>query len=69
MLQLHHRFPQVKWAKRLYGQLIHDKRNLMTVCADCHVGHASPKLVHWDEQEFCVALGIEPRSKLARGRK
>lgn len=64
--QLHHKFSQTKWAKRLYGELIHDPRNLMQVCADCHASHASPKLVHWSEQEFCQALGIDSRSKTSQ---
>lgn len=64
--QLHHRFSQTKWAKKLYGYLIHDPRNLMHVCADCHASHASPHLEHWDESRFCQELGIPPRSKTAR---
>lgn len=61
--QLHHKFSQTKWAKKLYGDLIHDVRNLQHVCADCHVGHASLDLVHWNESQFCEALGIAIRSK------
>lgn len=63
--QQHHRFRQTKWAKKLYGNLIHDSRNIMIVCADCHVGHQSTKIEFWTELEFCTALGIEPRSKLS----
>lgn len=67
--QLHHKFSQTKWAKKLYGDLIHDFRNITFVCADCHSSHASPDLVHWDEQTFCDALGIEPRSKTAQSKR
>jgi hypothetical protein len=68
-LDLHHRFPQVKWAVKLYGELIHDPRNLQKACNDCHASHRSTKLEHWNEREFCNALGIEPRSKTERGRR
>ena len=62
--QVHHKFPQRSWAKKLYGNLIHDKRNLQEVCDKCHIGKESPKLIHWTEQQFCEALGIEVRSKV-----
>ena len=62
--QVHHKFNQRKWAKKLYGELIHDPRNLQGVCYICHIGNPHPKLQHWTEQQFCEALGIEPRSKL-----
>lgn len=67
--ELHHKFHQVLWAKRIYGQLLHDERNLQRVCSSCHAGHAGSGLVHWSEREFCAALGIEPRSKFERGRE
>lgn len=66
--QRHHKFSQTKWARKLYGDLLDDPRNLMWVCADCHASHASPDLVHWDEMGFCAALGIPPRSKLNKGK-
>lgn len=66
--QLHHRFSQTKWAKRIYKDLIHHYKNLMRVCADCHASHASPKLEHWSEEQFATALQIEPRSKTAKAR-
>jgi len=64
--QLHHKFSQTKWAKKLYGVSIHDGKNLQHVCADCHTSHASPFLIHWSEQEFCDAMGFKPRSKVGR---
>lgn len=66
--QRHHKFSQTKWARKLYGDLLDDPRNLMLVCADCHSSHASPDLVHWDEMEFCFMLGVDPRSKLNKGK-
>jgi hypothetical protein len=64
--QMHHRFPQTKVNKRLYGELIHDQRNLEPMCANCHVSHA--KVSVWRERDFCRALGIEVRSKTERAR-
>jgi len=37
--------------------------NIQLVCADCNVSHAGTGLIHWDEYQFCEALGIKPRSK------
>ena len=62
--QVHHKFPQRSWAKKLYGDLIHDKRNLQNVCSGCHIEDEHPKLIHWTEAQFCEALGIEIRSKV-----
>jgi 5-methylcytosine-specific restriction endonuclease McrA len=59
----HHRFSQTKWAKKLYGSLIHHEANLMALCYDCH--HNKP-LDKWSEKEFCQALGIAIRSKTGR---
>lgn len=67
--QRHHKFSQTKWARKLYGKLIDDPRNIMMVCEHCHSSHQSPKLIHWSEKEFCEALGIQPRSKVASGVK
>lgn len=61
--QSHHKFSQTKVARKLYGKLIDHPRNIQHCCADCHASHASEKLIHWNEIEFCNALGIEPRSK------
>lgn len=66
-LDIHHKFPQTKWAKKIYGELIHAPANLQLACSDCHASHRSPKLIHWNEQEFCDALGLKPRSKVAQG--
>lgn len=62
--QKHHRFPQRKWAKKLYGDLIHDNNNLQDVCYNCHIGNPHIGLVHWTEREFCEALNITIRSKV-----
>ncbi len=59
----HHKFSQTKVNKRLYGQLIHDPRNIQLLCYDCH--HNKP-VDKWTEKEFCSALGILPRSKTER---
>jgi hypothetical protein len=61
-LSLHHLFSQSKWAVKLYGNLIHDQKNIVTICLDCHLNKPVPK---WSEIEFCNALGIVPRSKIA----
>ena len=65
---LHHRFSQTKWAKRVYGAMIHDPRNLQKVCNGCHASHANPNLERWSEKEFCDALGIEMKSKVGMTR-
>jgi len=62
-LQRHHKFSQSKRNKELYPDFINDTRNIQYVCADCHVGHRSHKLVHWSELAFCEVMGIIPRSK------
>jgi hypothetical protein len=64
--QKHHKFPQRKWAKNLYGDLIHDNRNLQDVCYNCHIGDEHPRLIHWTEKQFCDALGIQMKSKIGR---
>jgi hypothetical protein len=65
-LDVHHRFPQKKWALKLYGDLIHAPANQQLACSDCHASHRSTKLIHWSEAEFCEALGLEPRSKVGQ---
>ena len=62
----HHLFSQTKVNKRLYGELIHDERNLLWVCEECHKFKAIPKMT---EEEFCKKLGIEPRSRTAQLRR
>jgi 5-methylcytosine-specific restriction endonuclease McrA len=64
-LTRHHKFSQTKWARKLYGKLLDDPRNIQIACHNCHVSHLSPLLIHWTEKEFCEALEIKPRSKLA----
>ena len=62
--QVHHKFEQRSWAKKLYKDLIHHPKNLMNVCSACHIENEHPRLIHWSEVEFCEALGIEVRSKV-----
>lgn len=64
--QSHHKFPQTKRNRILYGDLIDHRLNREPACADCHVSHRSPHLTHWSEAQFCRAFGIEMRSKTAR---
>jgi len=56
----HHLFSQTKWAKKLYGGLIHHPSNLQNLCYDCH--HNKP-VDKQTEQEFCDNIGIKVRSK------
>ena len=66
--QKHHKFPKGTkkgWRYKLYGDLLHDPRNLEDACAACNVSHAGSFLTHWSEKEFCDALDITPRSKLS----
>lgn len=65
-LDAHHKFPKRKWAMRLYRDLIHSQANIQFACNGCHASHASPNLIHWNEQQFCEALGLQPRSKTAQ---
>lgn len=67
--QKHHKFSQTKWARKLYGRLLDDPRNIQIVLAEENISHAGKSLIFWDEQEFCRALNIEPRSEEARRRK
>ena len=59
----HHLFSQTKLNKKLYGELIHDPRNIQYLCYGCHHDLPVDKL---SELEFCKLLGIEPRSKSAK---
>lgn len=65
-IQKHHKYPQHKWVRKLYGKLLDDPRNIQMACTNCHASHASLELIHWSEIEFCKELGIEPRSKQYR---
>jgi hypothetical protein len=65
-LDAHHQFHQVAWAKKLYGKLLNDPRNIQYACPDCHASHRSTKLIHWTEEQFCTALDIEIRSKTGK---
>lgn len=62
-LQLHHLFSQTRLNKKLYGNLIHDFKNIMVLCEECHLHKPIPK---WSEIRFCTELGIEPRSKTGK---
>ena len=64
----HHKFPQTKWARKLYGKLIDHPKNIQYACGNCHGSHKSNKLIHWTELEFCQALGITPKSKTWKGK-
>lgn len=63
-LQRHHKFSQTKWARKLYGNLIDDPKNIQWVCSNCHASHASLNLIFWSERDFCTALGITVLSKV-----
>jgi len=58
--QRHHLFSQTKWARKLYGDLLDDPRNLVMLCSVCHLNKPIPKL---SEFEFCRKLNIQMRSK------
>ena len=65
-LERHHKFHRVKWAVALYGKLMDHPLNIEKVCNGCNGSHAGLGLTHWTEQQFCEALGIEPRSKVGK---
>mgnify|MGYP001585623160 CR=1 FL=1 len=65
LLQKHHKYANYKYRRKLYGTLMDHLMNISYVCADCHASHRSPELTTWNEREFCLALGISPRSKSA----
>jgi 5-methylcytosine-specific restriction endonuclease McrA len=60
---LHHLFSQTKLNKKLYPDFIHDVKNLMLLCYDCHLNKKVPKFT---EIEFCRIMAIEPRSKTGK---
>lgn len=66
-LSAHHKFPQSKLNLSLYGKkLIDDPRNIQTpVCIDCH-SNKKNGLQIWNEFEFCITMGIEPKSKTGK---
>lgn len=66
--QLHEKFPDTQSNRKLYGELLYDRRNTQIVCAYCNASHAGhgKGLITWNELEFCDALGIEPLSKTGR---
>jgi hypothetical protein len=60
----HHLFPQTKLNKKLYKEFIHDPRNILYVCHECHEwGNKLECLPRMDEISFCTLFGIEPRTK------
>ena len=61
--EYHHLFSQTKLNKKLYGDLIHDSRNLLLVCSICHHSKSIPK---YTEVQFCKALNIVPKGKFAK---
>lgn len=63
--QWHHLLSQTKVYKKLYGELIHHRRNRLGTCAGCHMNKPMPTFT---EREFCDALDIIPRSKTERSR-
>ena len=64
----HHKFPQRKYARKLYAEVIDHPKNVQWACSDCHTGHASAKLIHWTEEEFVKQMGIKAVSKTAKMR-
>lgn len=56
---LHHLFSQTKINKRLYPDFIHNEKNIIEIDLGCHLNKPIP---HISEIEFCILMGIEPRS-------
>ena len=54
--QRHHKFPQKKYHREVYGKLIDHPCNLMLVCGNCHASHAKMDGYIWGEFEFRQAL-------------
>jgi len=65
IVEVHHKFSKSQWAAKLYGNLLHNPKNISCLCYDCH--HNKP-LEKWDEETFCKNLKIEPRSKVGKQR-
>lgn len=59
--QHHHRYPDTKNNRKLYGDLLDEDENIKFASNKCH-----EKMGHFTEVEFCEAIGIEPRSKTGR---
>jgi hypothetical protein len=66
LLTHHHLFSQSKVNAKLYGNLIHHPANIYLCCLDCHISKPIPKFT---EEQFCAAVGIEPRSKTAQNKR
>jgi len=62
----HHLFSDTRKNRELYGGLLDEDENIFLICGDCHDWKPLPKFT---EIEFCNALGIEPRSKVAQSKK
>ncbi len=51
--QRHHRFPQKKLHRKIYGKILDQPFNIIFVCADCHTSHAKiDRNDIWNEREF-----------------
>jgi hypothetical protein len=59
----HHKLSQSKMYRKLYGVLLDRPENIMYLCSVDHLNKAIPK---WNEIQFCIALGITPRSKIGQ---
>jgi len=62
-MQHHHLFSQTNANRKLYGDLVDEDENIKFVSNKCH-----EKMGHFTEIEFCDALGIEIRSKVAQNK-
>lgn len=62
--QKHHKFPQSKRNRKLYGSLIDADDNIQLVSHDHHA-----RCKNISEIEFCKLLNIEPRGKVYRFKK
>ena len=60
----HHEFSNSRLNRKLYGKLIDHDKNVKLVNHDCH--NSMPNI---SELVFCKRLGIEPRSKVLKGRQ
>jgi hypothetical protein len=63
MLTKHHKFPNTKLNRRLYGKdLIDAPANIQTLCLDCHLSKKDGIKI-WSEADFCNHFGINPKGK------
>jgi 5-methylcytosine-specific restriction endonuclease McrA len=60
-LTMHHAFSKTKVNVKLYPEYIHDQRNIIIYCLDCHL---NKPIIKFSERQFCQIMGIEMRSKL-----